>query len=245
MMYQKDEPQTIQTLFNTIAPRYDLTNQVVSFSLHKYWNHALVKKILKDRSNTTYLDLCAGTGDIAFDYLATKKNPCTAYLIDFSHEMLEQAKIKEKKLSFEHHSIHYLETDVQAISLPDKSADCISMAYGIRNVQNTQACIKEVYRLLKPQGVFGILELTRPTHPLLRFGHQMYLKNFLPLVGKLLTRNKEAYYYLCQSIDSFIAPGDIAKIMQEEGFVNTRCYPLTGGIATLIIGYKEECENET
>ncbi len=237
-MYRKDNPQTIQLMFDRIAKRYDLTNAILSFSLHKRWNHALVCHTLQHDRPHTVLDLCSGTGDIAFDYLHTSTHPCQAYLIDFSHEMLEQAKRKSTQFPLQPHHISYLEADVQTLPLPDQLADCVTMAYGIRNVQSPSYCIREVFRVLKPGGCFGILELTRPNYRLLRLGHQIYLRTLLPILGKLLTDNKEAYQYLCQSIHHFIAPQELEDLLKSQGFVQTRCYSLTGGIATIFIGYK-------
>lgn len=236
-MYRKDCPQTIQTMFNSIAKRYDLTNAVLSLSLHKKWNRALVNLMLKNHPHTL-VDLCAGTGDIAIDFLNTTKNPCHAYFVDFSEAMLEHAKMKASKLPFNQHELSFLEADVQQLPLPDQSADCATMAYGIRNVQHPSRCIKDVYRVLKPGGRFGILELTRPRSQILRFGHQLYLRTFLPLLGKWLTANQDAYQYLRNSINTFIAPEEIENLMKKEGFIQTQKYSLAGGIATILVGQK-------
>jgi demethylmenaquinone methyltransferase/2-methoxy-6-polyprenyl-1,4-benzoquinol methylase len=238
-MYRKDSPQTIQAMFNSIADHYDLANVVLSFSLYKRWNKALIRHVLKPSSPLVFLDLCAGTGEIAFQYLRTLPTSCHAYLIDFSSDMLEQAKRKATSLSFPApHTLSYLEANVQELPLPDQLADCATMAYGMRNVQQPARCLQDVFRVLKPGGCFGVLELTRPTNRLLRLGHQLYLRTFLPLVGKWLTANQQAYQYLCQSIHTFIAPQELENLFVAQGFVHTQRHSLAGGIATLIIGYK-------
>lgn len=239
-MYSKDSPSTIQSMFNSIANRYDLTNAVLSLSLHKRWNRALIRHVRKNTSPHVLLDLCSGTGDIAFDYLHAASFACHAYLIDFSSEMLEYAKRKEPPKGFAHsHQLSYIEADVQQIPLPDQIADCATMAYGIRNVQDPALCMRDVLRVLKPGGCFGILELTRPRYRLLRLGHQIYLRT-LPFLGKWLTDNKQAYQYLCQSIQTFIAPDELKNLLAENGFVQTQTHALTGGIATIILGYKPQ-----
>lgn len=235
-MYHKDSPQTIQAMFNSLANRYDRTNAVLSLALHKRWNRALVHRLISKEPHT-YLDLCSGTGEIAFDYLRTTQQACHAYLIDFSPDMLEQAKNKATKMTFPQHTLSYIEADVQQLPLPDQLADCATMAYGIRNVQQPSRCIQDVFRVLKPGGRFGILELTRPNNRLLRFGHHLYLRT-LPLLGKWLTANKDAYQYLCQSIHTFIAPQELENLLQAQGFVHTQRYSLMGGIATILIGHK-------
>lgn len=238
-MYRKDSPATIQSMFNSIAKRYDLTNAVLSFSLHRYWNRTLVKYVKQTSSSPVLLDLCSGTGDIAFAYLKQVSSPCQAYLIDFSSEMLEHAKQKANVLNLpSSQPISFIEADVQQIPLPDQIANCATMAYGIRNVQDPKLCIQEVSRLLKPGSCFGILELTRPNIRLLRWGHQFYLRRVLPFLGKRLTDNEQAYQYLCRSIQSFVAPEDIQKLLVENGFENSKILPLAGGIATIILGYK-------
>lgn len=238
-MYQKESPQTIQAMFNDIAKRYDLTNNVMSFSLHKYWNRALVKSTVETNKSHVYLDLCSGTGDIGFDYLRFCKHSCQACLIDFSQEMLKIAQQKEtKKLFRQQHQISYLEADVQSIPLPNAFADRLTMAYGIRNVQNLTKCFKEAYRLLKPGGLFGILELTRPKNVFVRTGHRFYLKRMLPIFGRFLNNNQAAYSYLSQSIDTFTSPEDLEKLLKKAGFYKTVQKSLTGGIATIILAYK-------
>lgn len=240
--YDKEDPKTIESMFDNIAERYDVTNSILSFSLHKRWNHTLVKEVLLTNPNHTYLDLCAGTGDIAFDYLHSVTTPCRSYLMDFSAEMLEKAKIKASKKSFSLNNLFYIKGDVQEIPLGDQSVDCATMAYGIRNVQHPSKCIKEVFRVLKPGGNFGILELTRPKNRFLRLGHHFYLTKILPLLGKFLTNNKDAYHYLCQSIDQFISPLEVQELMAKEGFSTIKQLPLLGGVATILIGRKPSKE---
>lgn len=154
--------------------------------------------------------------------------------------MLKLAKQKADQINLSDiHSLSYIEADVQRLPLPDHIADCATMAYGIRNVPDPNLCIKEAYRTLKSGGCFGILELTRPNFRILRLGHQIYLRTFIPLLGKLITDNKQAYQYLCQSIQSFIPAEDLEKLLISNGFTDTQRHSLAGGIATVIIGYKK------
>lgn len=236
--YQKENPSTIQSMFNSIAKQYDKANAVLSLQLHKRWNHTLVCQVMSPLKTHTYLDLCSGTGDIAFDYLQTNPATCQAFLIDFSANMLSCAKAKAATLHLKRHEIKYIEADVQNIPLGKDTIDCATMAYGIRNVKDPSVCIGEVFRVLKPGSRFGILELTQPHNSLLRLGHQLYLKTILPFFGKILTTNQDAYDYLQNSIQTFIAPSDLEKLMQERGFVNTSRLSLAGGIATILIGTK-------
>lgn len=237
-MYNKDNPQSIRTLFDSIANNYDRTNAILSFSLHKRWNKKLVQSTLKSQPKV-FLDLCCGTGEIAFTYLANQKNRCHGHLLDFSEQMLACAKHKaeQKKLLQKHH-LSFHQADAQAIPLPDASVEAATVAYGIRNVQNQLACFQEVYRVLKPGAVFGILELTRP-HGWLKYGHQLYLKMAIPILGRLFANNKQAYSYLSSSISHFSEPSELAHNLRTVGFEGISIKPLTFGIATLIIANKK------
>jgi demethylmenaquinone methyltransferase / 2-methoxy-6-polyprenyl-1,4-benzoquinol methylase len=241
-MYTKDSPSTIQSMFNQIAPRYDLTNSILSFSLHKYWNKKFVRNFLtKNATSPILVDVCAGTGDITFEFLQSISKPSQVYLIDFSSEMLEQAKKKEKLFNFsKNHTLTYMEADAQDIPLPNQLADFVSIAYGIRNVQCPLTCMQSAFRVLKPGGQLGILELTRPKNKILQTGHAFYLRILLPLIGKFLTRNKNAYEYLDNSIQKFIPSEQLEQLLHETGFIQVRTEPLLGGIATLFMAYKPQ-----
>jgi demethylmenaquinone methyltransferase/2-methoxy-6-polyprenyl-1,4-benzoquinol methylase len=151
--------------------------------------------------------------------------------------MLECAKEKGNKVDLMH-TLQYIQADVQRLPFLNQSIDCATMAYGIRNVHHPLKCLQEVFRVLKPGGCFGLLELTRPRNRLLKMGHQLYLKIFLPLLGKFLTANEDAYHYLQQSIHTFIPPGELEDLIKIAGFTKTGRYSLAGGVATIITGYK-------
>lgn len=237
--YNKNDPKTIQSMFDSIAPSYDTTNGVLSFQMHRLWNYQLVKSIFKDSNSETLLDLCCGTGEIAFNYLKKSKSPQKAHLVDFCSGMLECAKEKAKKKKLDKHAIEYTKADVQALPLPDVSINCAMMAYGIRNVKDPLQCFQEVFRVLCSNGRFGILELTEPNSSVLRLAHRLYLRTLLPLMGKAMTSNRDAYQYLCNSIHSFVKPDHLKNQLTAVGFSNVQIIPLTGGIATLILAQKK------
>jgi len=240
ILYQQQDPATIQSLFNSIATRYDRSNALLSCGLYKYWNRELIHRVLMATKPHTLLDLCAGTGDIAFDYLKRSPVPCETYLVDFSSEMLACAKTKGEILfPTKQSSLHYIEADVLQLPLQNESVDCATIAYGIRNVQSPLKCMQEVYRVLCQGGHFGILELTRPQNRLLHFAYRMYMKTFLPLIGKAVTTNKEAYLYLLRTIEAFVPPSELVTMMKSTGYQDVTCKPLMGGIATIIIGHKK------
>lgn len=238
--YNKQAPETIQNMFGHIAKSYDLTNALLSFQLHRLWNRKLIKAAVPT-SKGSYIsaDLCCGTGAIALPWLFKNSYSQHVYLIDFCQEMLQQAKEKALFLKLEpHHTLNYIQANVLDIPLSNDSLDFATMAYGIRNVSSPEKCFQEVYRSLKPGGTFGILELTQPKNPLLKIGHRLYLKTIVPLLGKLIAKNGNAYEYLSQSIQTFIQPEELAKTLANTGFEKVRIQPLTGGIATLFLASK-------
>lgn len=237
-MYDKNDPQSICAMFNSIAKNYDRTNGILSFQMHKLWNQKLINEAILPAHPISYLDLCCGTGAIALEYLRQTKHSRKVYMLDFSSEMLQCAKHRAYSNQVKQHDITYLQADAQSIPLPDHSIDCATIAYGIRNVKNPQLCLEDVYRVLKTGGTFGILELTRPTNSLLRMGHWIYLRTLFPVLGKILTSNKDAYRYLCNSIHTFIPPEKLEALMASAGFKGIRKVSMTGGIATIVIGKK-------
>jgi demethylmenaquinone methyltransferase / 2-methoxy-6-polyprenyl-1,4-benzoquinol methylase len=235
--YDKQQPETIQQMFGSIASRYDRANAILSFNLHRYWNKQLAKHATNNSPGTDYLDLCSGTGDIAFCIAEEVSSPSKICLLDFCPEMLEIAKTKAPKSP---HEFTYLQGDAQELPFDDNSFDSITISYGIRNIKSPERCIKECKRVLRDRGVLSVLELTRPTHPIMKFGHQCYLKGILPIIGKFVTENQQAYEYLCSSIHHFVSPDELSKIMKSTGFDSVSIKPLTGGIATLVTALNNE-----
>ena len=237
-VYDKQRPETIQSMFNNIARGYDRTNAIMSFMLHRWWNRQLIRQVKEDfiwpvERPLEYLDLCAGTGDITQAFLRSEERQAKATLLDFSHDMLGCA---ENKLR--HYDCSFVQGDAQDMPLPDEYADIITVAYGIRNVRRPEKCIAEAFRVLKPGGRFGILELTRPKMPVFRQLHGFYLKWILPQIGRLFAADQNAYEYLCSSINLFVPPEVLMEEMRRVGFHRTRFYGLTFGTATIVVGEK-------
>ena len=227
-------------MFDSIAGKYDITNGILSCQLHRLWNNKLAAALPAMHKGAMLTDLCCGTGDIAFRWLQkNRKQSPRATLVDFSEQMLACAKLKGEKLPLpEANALAYIKADVQELPLQDASTDYVSMAYGIRNVKQPKECFKEIFRILKPGGTFAILELTRPKGRILASTHNFYLKTLLPLLGKWMTTNKEAYTYLGSSIGEFIDPTAIAEELKNEHFTNISIKSISFGIVTLIVAQK-------
>ena len=237
MTYTKSSPKTIQEMFGKIASRYDLCNKALSFNLHRLWNRILVKELLKENSPSKVLDLCAGTGDIALEF-ARQHTKADVTLLDFCAPMLDVAKEKAKMQGFREAQFSYVEGDATILPFKNNTFSHVSVAYGIRNVQNPLKCVQETHRVLSPDGVFGILELTRPTNPFVGLFHSLYLKTFVPMIGSLVTQDKEAYQYLNRSIKQFQTASALEKMLIETGFKDVRTIPVNLGIASIIVGSK-------
>lgn len=242
--YRKDDPISIQQMFSSIAERYDTGNAALSFGLYRVWNSRLIRRVLfTPRPPEQILDLCCGTGAITFSYLKAinrrGSKPGEISLVDFSPGMIETARRKSKHQNPANASLRFFVGDAQAIPLANHSVDAVVIAYGIRNVADPARCLNEVYRVLRPGGRLGILELTRPAHPLLRLGHNVYLRAVVPLLGRMVTSNAEAYHYLCNSVQSFVAPDVLGHTIRMAGFKHTEVQPLMGGVATLLYGEKK------
>lgn len=238
-MYEKDNPASVQQLFSSIAKRYDTTNLLMSMGLNKYWNRKLIQHSLQKANKGALLDLCCGTGEITYTYLKGCSAPKKVHMVDFCNDMLDVARERAENLGLKQkHKLRFIEADAQRLPLKESSVSAVSVAYGIRNVKDPNKCIQEAYRVLEEGGIFGILELTRPSNGVMRWMHRVYLKAMIPLFGALCTSNREAYDYLKDTVNSFIEPGQLAKLMSQAGFVEVSVIPLTFGAANIIVGKK-------
>lgn len=243
--YRNSDPASIQAMFSRIAHCYDRGNATLSLQMHRIWNRRLVQEVLFwPRPPERLLDLCCGTGEITFTYLREllksrfRRQASDIILMDFSADMLHEAERKAAARARGQCSLQFVPGDAQAIPLPNDSMDAIVIAYGIRNVANPSLCLNEVYRVLKPGGRVGILELTRPNNALLRAGHTIYLRTVVPLLSRLVTPDRGAYRYLSQSIEAFMSVDELHHALRMAGFHHSWCKPLMGGIGTLLFGQK-------
>lgn len=236
--YTQQKPTSIQDMFGSIAQNYDKTNQVISFRFNQRWNKLLIEAVKLEHQPKVLLDLCAGTGEVAYGWLRNQSEPSKAILLDFCQEMLDIAKSKAQKIDLGKHQVDYIQADAQQIPLPDECVDCVTIAYGIRNVKEPRLCSHEVLRVLRPGGKFAILELTQPQNSFLRMAHGFYMQKVMPFLGGLLTANGEAYRYLCNSVQGFVKPKELEQVLRHAGFKQITSRPLMGGIATLFVAEK-------
>ncbi|EPP35368.1 ubiquinone/menaquinone biosynthesis methyltransferase family protein [Chlamydia ibidis] len=217
----------IQEMFDSLADSYDKMNTILSLGMHNIWNSRFVQML--GRANHL-IDLCAGTGKVVATYI--KKYPgVSATLVDFSKNMLNLAKQR-----YPCATMNFIESDIACMPFEDNSYDLASMAYGLRNLPNPENALREIHRVLTTTGRLGILELTSPSqrHPIY-LAHKMYLKAFVPWIGKVITKNHEAYAYLSNSIRCLPKDQELESIFQHSGFLTERKQKLFWGAATIWI----------
>lgn len=235
-LLDKREPR-IRKMFGAIAPRYDLLNHLLSLNVDRYWRWRTTK-LAPPRGTAPILDLCTGTGDLAFAYDRAARGQVPVIGADFCHEMLVEAVRKSKRRKAEGR-VRFVEADAQQLPFPDNHFQLTSVAFGLRNVTDTDRGLAEMARVTQPGGRVVVLEFSRPRGwffgPLYRF----YFRRLLPWVGQMISRSKDsAYRYLPASVMEFPDGEELAERMRQHGLVEVKWHPFTFGIATLYIGTK-------
>ncbi len=215
-------------MFGSIARRYDLANHILSCGCDFLWRKRAAQVVL-GWNPTTIVDLAAGTGDLT---LALDKVLPHAEIVaaDFSEEMLAVAKSKGVRRT--------TTADALALPFPDGSFDCLTIAFGLRNIKDWDAAVREMARVLNDHGHLLIMEFSLPRMSILRGVYRFYLHRVLPLVGSLLTRKKSAYDYLGDSIEQFPGGEAMLRLIEANGFRNATAEPLSGGVVTIYAAEK-------
>lgn len=218
-------------MFNRISPSYDKINRILSFGLDLSWRKQLVHYLPK-KKDIYLLDVATGTGDQIIPFLKMS-NIRKITGIDLAKKMLDfaQKKIRSPKVDFIH-------ADATQLPFQDETFDCITFSFGIRNVSDFKKAITELYRVLKPQGKLLILEFSLPKNRFIRSFHLFYLRNILPTIGGFFSKEKKAYQYLNQTIESFPFGKAFCKCLKDEGFQKTTFVPFTLGSVSLYIAEK-------
>ena len=222
------EPEAVSEMFGAIAPRYDLANHILSCGCDFYWRNRAAE-IVAGWEPKQIIDLATGTGDLAL-LLQRKVTGVNLTGADFSNKMLAIAK--EKGLA------QTVFADILRLPFPNDSFDCITIAFGLRNVQDWPAALGEMLRVLQRGGHLLILEFSLPQSSVLRAMYRFYLHHCLPLIGSALTKKKNAYDYLGESIERFPNGEDMVGLIKRSGFAHACVQPLTGGIVSIYTAEK-------
>ncbi len=226
--------EQVTKMFDAISENYDDLNRVISFGIDVKWRKKVVALVAKDHPSSV-LDVATGTGDLAIAMVSTKAQRIVG--IDISPKMLAVGKEKVKH----HHLSEKVEMvlgDSENLPFNDNSFDAVTVAFGIRNFENLEVGLKEIHRILRPKGIFVILETSVPTRPLYKFGYRIYTRALLPLIGKLFSKDKVAYRYLSESAAQFPYGERLNNILRKIGFIGVEDHPQTFGVATIYTASK-------
>ena len=224
----------VTRMFDAIAVEYDFLNRVISLGIDIRWRKKVVKK-LSSKSLDCVLDIATGTGDLALSLTKTKAKKIIG--LDISPGMLElgRQKVIKKKLE---NTIEMVIGDSEALPFEAHSFDAITVAFGVRNFENLDKGLAEIYRVLKPGGTLVVLETSVPTRFPFKQFYNFYAGWLMPRVARLLSKDKSAYHYLAESAAHFPYGGAFNNILSKIGFIKVACYPQTFGVASIYCGTK-------
>ena len=226
--------EQVRDMFNKIAPRYDFMNRLLTLSIDVRWRRKAVK-LVKPYAPKLILDVATGTGDFAIE-MAKILSPEKVIGIDIAETMLQ---IGRKKIEHKHLAsvIEMKEADSENLSFADNSFDVASSAFGVRNFENLEKGLSEMFRVLKPGGRILILEASNPKNMRMKGLYNLFMKRICPAIGGLFSEDK-AYDYLNRSVAVFPAGDEFLAILQKSGFISAVCIPLTMGVASIYVAQK-------
>jgi demethylmenaquinone methyltransferase/2-methoxy-6-polyprenyl-1,4-benzoquinol methylase len=225
----------IRDNFDAIAPRYDLANRIISLGVDLHWRRAAVRRLRGLPDDAVVLDLACGTGDMARELLRQRR-AARVVGADLSRAMLSLAAGKLPPRAGGARRFALVNAPAEALPFRDSAFDGIVIAFGIRNVPDYRAGLREMRRVLRPGGRACILEFTTPPSRLLWKAYRYYFYNLLPRIGGMLTRRQQAYRYLTASVTEFPGPGAFGAAMEEAGFGEVSWRSMTGGIVCVHTG---------
>ncbi|MBB6674145.1 demethylmenaquinone methyltransferase [Cohnella nanjingensis] len=224
----------VHDVFESIAPKYDMMNDILSFRRHKAWRSFTMKK-MDVKPGQVSLDLCCGTCD--WTIALAKASGGRTVGLDFSANMLNMGQVKVDRLGLSS-QIELVQGDAMDLPFPDNTFDYVTIGFGLRNVPDIAQVLREMKRVVKPGGKVVCLELSKPSWQPFKGLYYFYFEKLLPLLGKWLVRKYEQYRWLPESLAVFPDLAALAEMFRGVGLRNVRAYPLTGGIAALHIGTK-------
>ena len=229
----------VRRMFGEIAPRYDFLNHLLSLNVDRYWRWRTVRRV-PPRGTAPILDICTGTGDLALAYHRAARGQTPVVGADFCPEMLSIARDKQKRAGITT-GLTFVEADAQSLPFESETFQIVSVAFGLRNVQDTDQGLREMTRVLKPGGRLAVLEFSVPRWQPFKGLYQWYFKHILPRIGQWFAGSREkAYSYLPASVGEFPSYEALTARMLAAGLDRAEYHSLTGGIATLYVGVKAE-----
>lgn len=230
-----NKKEQVEQMFDTISEEYDGLNRIISLGTDVSWRKKVVK-FVQQKHPTSILDIATGTGDLALQF-AEKIEADRIVGLDLSEGMLSIAKKKALK-NPSHSKVEFIKGDSENLPFEDNSFDAITVSFGIRNFEDLDKGLSEIYRVLSPGGIFVILETSVPTKFPWKQGYHMYSKGILPIIGKVFSKDKVAYRYLSESASVFPHGEKLNNILRKIGFIEVENKPQTLGVATIYLASK-------
>lgn len=225
----RTKKEQVEEMFDNIAHKYDFLNHVLSLGIDIMWRKKAVKHIGQIKPKTI-LDVASGTGDFAFEALSLNPDKVTGY--DLSEGMIKYGREKAIKQGVQD-KVVFIKGDSERMPFEDNSFDAITVGFGVRNFENLDAGLAEMYRVLKPGGSVAILEASQPPNAIIRWFFSLYFSNIVPFIGKLVSGDGRAYSYLPESVKAFPEGLEFVKICENIGFANAKWQPLTLGACAM------------
>ncbi len=219
----------VKNIFTIVAPYVDSLSHGFSLGLDRGWRRTAVR-LSGIRPGDKVLDICAGTGELAYEILPAVGTAGRVMATDFCENMLAFAK---KKQGADCPNLTFQVADAKDLPFPDRSFDAVTVGFGMRNIPDTVLALQEVRRVLKPGGTFTCLELTKPRNPLLGRLYSWYLSRFMPFISNLVMKSSAPYLYLPRSIEAFYQPPEFREVIAENGFDDVAVRSFTLGAATV------------
>jgi demethylmenaquinone methyltransferase/2-methoxy-6-polyprenyl-1,4-benzoquinol methylase len=235
----EDKQGRVDDVFHSVARRYDLMNDLMSGGLHRAWKDALVTAINPPKSarNFQVLDLAGGTGDVAFRIVDAGGHGTRVTVCDINVDMLDVGRERAAASGLDG-VVTFEQGNAEQLAYPDRSFDCVTIAFGIRNVPRIERALAEAYRVLKIGGRFLCLEFSSVDVPGIDALYELYSFQVIPRVGEAVTGDRDAYQYLVESIRKFPKPKTFARMLEAAGFRRVSFTPMTAGVVALHSGWR-------
>jgi demethylmenaquinone methyltransferase / 2-methoxy-6-polyprenyl-1,4-benzoquinol methylase len=229
---QQEASEQVRKMFTRIAPRYDLLNHLLSAQMDRLWRARTARELapILERPGAVVLDLCCGTGDLAF--AMERKAKAKIIGADFSHTMLVRAREKAQSVN-RSSPMPLFEADALHLPFAGNSFDLVTFAFGFRNLANYEEGLREIARVLKPGGIIGILDFSEPAPGFLGDAYRFYTSTILPKIGGWISGDREAYAYLPKSVARFFRPDELASVLTSVGYTQVRYHLMTLGSVAL------------
>lgn len=233
---KRDKAGLVANVFHSVAGQYDLMNDLMSGGIHRIWKRFTIE-LSGVRNGNSVLDIAGGTGDLAARFATLVGPQGRVILADINESMLQVGRDKLLDTGRQG-GIEFVQADAQALPFPDESFDCVSIAFGLRNVTDKDAALRSMLRVLKPAGRLLILEFSKPENELLSKAYDAYSFNVLPAIGRIVANDGESYQYLAESIRVHPDQETLKEMMEDAGFSRCEYHNMTGGIVALHRGIK-------